>query len=57
MTRAAETCNEQEASGPGNIWHLDEVFIRINGEQHYLWRAVDQALSRCRENGRHGHPR
>jgi putative transposase len=21
---------------------LDEVFIRINGEQHYLWRAVDQ---------------
>jgi len=23
-------------------WHLDEVFVRINGEQHYLWRAVDQ---------------
>jgi transposase-like protein len=23
-------------------WHLDEVFIRINGQQHYLWRAVDQ---------------
>jgi len=23
-------------------WHLDEVFGRINGEQHYLWRAVDQ---------------
>jgi putative transposase len=22
-------------------WHLDEVFIRINGEKHYLWRAVD----------------
>ena len=22
-------------------WHLDEVFIRINGETHYLWRAVD----------------
>ena len=22
-------------------WHLDEVFVRINGEQHYLWRAVD----------------
>ena len=22
-------------------WHLDEVFIRINGEMHYLWRAVD----------------
>ena len=23
-------------------WHLDEVFVRINGEIHYLWRAVDQ---------------
>ena len=22
-------------------WHLDEVFVRINGERHYLWRAVD----------------
>jgi putative transposase len=21
-------------------WHLDEVFVRINGVQHYLWRAV-----------------
>ncbi|MFF3932905.1 IS6 family transposase [Streptomyces hirsutus] len=27
---------------PGDTWHLDEVFIRINGEQKYLWRAVDQ---------------
>ena len=26
----------------GGIWHLDEVFIRINGQQQYLWRAVDQ---------------
>src|SRR6266700_2496047 len=26
----------------GDIWHLDEVFIRINGQQQYLWRAVDQ---------------
>ena len=26
----------------GDTWHLDEVFIRINGQQHYLWRAVDQ---------------
>ena len=23
-------------------WHVDEVFVRINGETHYLWRAVDQ---------------
>jgi putative transposase len=22
-------------------WHLDEVFVRINGETHYLWRAVN----------------
>jgi putative transposase len=22
-------------------WHLDEVFIRINGEAHYLWRTVN----------------
>lgn len=22
-------------------WHMDEVFVRINGEIHYLWRAVD----------------
>ena len=26
----------------GRPWHLDEVFIRIQGVQHYLWRAVDQ---------------
>jgi putative transposase len=23
-------------------WHLDEMFGRINGKTHYLWRAVDQ---------------
>ena len=22
-------------------WHLDEIFVKINGETHYLWRAVD----------------
>ena len=22
-------------------WHLDEVFVKIDGETHYLWRAVD----------------
>ncbi len=27
---------------PGDKWHLDEVFIKINGERKYLWRAVDQ---------------
>lgn len=24
------------------MWHLDEVFVTIRGERHYLWRAVDQ---------------
>ena len=27
---------------PGDKWHLDEVFIRIHGKLHYLWRAIDQ---------------
>lgn len=27
---------------PGDTWYLDEVFIRIRGVLHYLWRAVDQ---------------
>src|ERR1700712_196123 len=26
----------------GDKWFLDEVFLKINGVQHYLWRAVDQ---------------
>jgi putative transposase len=29
-------------SRPGDKWYLDEVFIRIQGVQQYLWRAVDQ---------------
>jgi putative transposase len=27
---------------PGDKWHLDEVFLTIRVERHYLWRAVDQ---------------
>ena len=27
---------------PGDKWHLDEVFMKIGGKTHYLWRAVDQ---------------
>src|SRR5262245_1994070 len=27
---------------PDDKWHLDEVFLTINGKRHYLWRAVDQ---------------
>jgi putative transposase len=26
----------------GDVWYLDEVFVKIRGERHYLWRAVDQ---------------
>lgn len=29
-------------SGFGDIFYLDEVFVRIGGKQYYLWRAVDQ---------------
>ena len=28
--------------GYGDTFSIDEVFIKINGKQHYLWRAVDQ---------------
>jgi putative transposase len=28
-------------SGTHWQWHLDEVFVKINGETHHLWRAVD----------------
>jgi putative transposase len=27
---------------PGDKWNMDEVFVRIQGQLHYLWRAVDQ---------------
>src|SRR5919199_1587142 len=27
---------------PGDKWHVDEVFLKINGKTAYLWRAVDQ---------------
>ena len=28
--------------GHGDTFYIDEVFVKINGKQHYLWRAVDQ---------------
>jgi len=38
-----EYANEIRRRRPcmGDKWHLDEVVITINGEQYYLWRAVD----------------
>jgi putative transposase len=41
---AADIRKKRSASMRTHIhwrWHLDEVFVRINGETHYLWRAVD----------------
>lgn len=26
---------------PSSTWHIDDVFLKINGKQKYLWRAVD----------------
>jgi transposase-like protein len=28
--------------GYGDTFFIDEVFVKINGRQHYLWRVVDQ---------------
>ena len=29
--------------GPlGDTWHMDEIFVTIQGQRQYLWRAVDQ---------------
>ena len=44
--RSAVCRPDPKASGLSSFysnsrWHLDEVFGRINGETHYLWRAVD----------------
>ena len=33
---------KQNRPQTGDKWHLDEMFIKINGKPHYLWRAVDQ---------------
>ena len=41
---AADIRRKRSASMRTHIqwrWHLDEVFVRINGETYYLWRAVD----------------
>ncbi len=43
-TFAAEIRKKRSARMRGTLqwrWHLDEVFVRINGKVRYLWRAVD----------------
>jgi putative transposase len=37
---ANQLCRRRPRSG--DKWYLDEVFLTINGERHYLWRTVDQ---------------
>ena len=39
-----DVANELRRRAPrrGDTWHLDEVYLRINGRRYYLWRAVDQ---------------
>jgi putative transposase len=36
---------------PGDRWHLDEVFVKINGKPHYLWRAGRPARQRAGRTG------
>jgi putative transposase len=33
---------KQRHRGYGDTFYIDEVFVKINGKQQYLWRAVDQ---------------
>ena len=40
--RAFANALKRRRPRPGDKWHLDEVFLRIGGKQHYLRRAVDQ---------------
>ena len=40
--RAFANALKRRRPRPGDKWHLDEVFLRIGGKLHYLWRAVDQ---------------
>ena len=42
---AAELRNKQRKMAHQHVqwrWQMDEVFVRVNGERRYLWRAVDQ---------------
>lgn len=38
--------------GYGDTFFIDEVFVKIQGKQHYLWRAVDRLLVTTRRWGR-----
>ncbi len=36
---------------PGDKWHLDEVFIKIRGKDHYLWRGGGPGWQRVGHSG------
>ena len=36
------TIEARDTAAIGDTFYIDEVFVKINGKQHYLWRAVDQ---------------
>lgn len=38
----ASDIQSRAARRRGDKWHLDEAVISIGGEEHWLWRAVDQ---------------
>ena len=41
-TLFAKDLKKRSPHSPSNWrWHIDEVFVKINGETHYLWRAID----------------
>jgi putative transposase len=40
--RAYATALKRRRPQPGDKWFLDEVFVRIRGKLHYLWRVIDQ---------------
>ena len=42
LTPSFARCLKKKQGALGDQWFLDEVFVKINGKQHYLWRAVDQ---------------
>jgi putative transposase len=39
--RSIERRTRTPARAPQWRWRLDEVYVKINGQMHYLWRAVD----------------
>ena len=41
VPRFAEQLRRREPRS-GKVWHLDEVFLRMNGRRVYLWRAIDE---------------